>query len=76
MSVEPVDERRDRWLVQMTDIGSRLSRFLTHHCGLWIYEPETVNHNFPLNRLNWIHHHTYRSRIELLEALLRVNIGA
>mmetsp|Transcript_19836 Transcript_19836/g.54762 ORF Transcript_19836/g.54762 Transcript_19836/m.54762 type:complete len:352 (+) Transcript_19836:2-1057(+) len=76
VAVEAVNERRYRGFVQMADVRRRLPGFLAEHEHLVVDEPETVNHDLALHRLDRIHHNPHGARIQLLEALLRVHVRA
>ena len=49
MSVEAVNQSLNGWLVEMTEIGSALARFLAEHERLWIYEAERIDYDFSLD---------------------------
>mmetsp|Transcript_37370 Transcript_37370/g.45064 ORF Transcript_37370/g.45064 Transcript_37370/m.45064 type:complete len:277 (-) Transcript_37370:411-1241(-) len=74
MTIQSVDQRLNAGFVQMPDIAGGLSRFLPQHHQLRIDQSKTINHNFPLHRLNRIHHQRHRPRIQRFERILGVNI--
>ena len=49
MSVEAVDESLDGRLVEVSQVGGTLTRFLAKHERLWVDEPESINDNLALN---------------------------
>lgn len=59
----------DRRLLQVTDVGSRLTRFESHHDLLWVDGAECVDYNFALDRLDRVDYYCYCSRIELFKGL-------
>lgn len=63
MPVQTVDQSLDRGFVQMTNIASRLSRFLTGNEGLWVDGSESVNHDFTTNRLDGVDNDGDRSGV-------------
>ena len=75
MSVEAVDKSLDRRFVEMTQVGSALSWFLTKHQGLRIDKSECVDDDLALHRLYGVDDDGNGSRRKLFEALLGVDIN-
>lgn len=69
MPVEPVNEGLNAWLVDVANIGSGLSRLLTHYDGVRIDETECVNDDFPFDRLDGIDDYCYGTSLQRLEGL-------
>lgn len=49
VSVQAMDQCLDAWLVQVTDIGGCLARFVAHCCGLGIDQTESINDDLALD---------------------------
>lgn len=64
-----MDQCLDAWLVQVTDVGGCLARFMTHCCGLGIDQTECIDHDLAFNRLDGIHNYSHSSTVQLLKAL-------
>lgn len=64
----------DGWLVEVADVGSRLTWLLAGHQRLWVDKAESINDDLSLDRLNWINDDSDGSWVELLEGLLGVDI--
>ena len=58
----------------MAKIGSCLTRLVAHHESLRIYQPECINDDLALYRLDGINNNSDGTRCELLEGLLSVDI--
>lgn len=58
----------------MTEIGGGLPRFLAHHEGLRVYQPERVDDNFSFDGLDGIDDDGDSARSKLFEGLLGVNV--
>mmetsp|Transcript_3158 Transcript_3158/g.12678 ORF Transcript_3158/g.12678 Transcript_3158/m.12678 type:complete len:233 (+) Transcript_3158:326-1024(+) len=76
VAVEAVDQRLDAGLVQLAHVARGLPRLLAQHHQLRVNEAEAVDHHFALHALDGIHHESHRARVQLLEALLRVDVHA
>mmetsp|Transcript_46170 Transcript_46170/g.143021 ORF Transcript_46170/g.143021 Transcript_46170/m.143021 type:complete len:272 (+) Transcript_46170:250-1065(+) len=74
--VQAVDERRDRRLVEVPDVGGRLAGLLAKHQHLVVDEPEAVDDDLTLDGLYRVHHDPHGPGVQLLEALLGVDVGA
>lgn len=74
MSIQAVNESLYGWLVEMTKIGGCLPRLMAHHECLRIDQSESINDDFPFDRLYRIDNNSHGARCELLEGLLRVDI--
>lgn len=74
MTVETVDESLNGWFIQVTDVGSGLSWFVTHHESLWVNEAECIYHDLAFYGLNRIDDNRDSARCKLLERLLCVDI--
>lgn len=59
MPVQAMDKSLDAGLVDMSDIRSRLSRFLTHDDTVGVDESEGVNHDFALDGLDGVDDYCY-----------------
>lgn len=58
----------------MSKIRSCLSRFVAHYQCLRIDQPESINDDFAFDRLYGVDNHSDRTRSELFERLLRVDV--
>lgn len=76
VSVEAVDQSLDRGLVEVSNVGCGLSRFLSEHECLRVDETEGVDDDLALDGLDGVDDHSDSARCELLERLLRVDINA
>ena len=56
MPVQPMDQGLNAGLVDMTDIGCRLTGLLTSEDCMWVYESEGVNDDLSFDRLNGVDH--------------------
>lgn len=65
--VQAVDERLNRRLVDVPDVGCRLPWFLTKYDGVWVDEPECIDDDFSLDGLNWIDDDGDRPWVQLFE---------
>uniref|UniRef100_A0A7S0CMA4 Uncharacterized protein n=1 Tax=Proboscia inermis TaxID=420281 RepID=A0A7S0CMA4_9STRA len=74
MTIQSVDQRLNARFVQMPDVAGGLSWFLPQHHQLRIDQSKTINHNFPLDALNRIHHQRHGPRIQRFERILGINI--
>jgi len=74
VSVETVNKRLNRRLVQVAQVGRALAGLLAEHEGLGVDQAEGVNDDLALHGLNRIHDDGDSSRCQLLETLLRVDI--
>ncbi len=74
MSVQAVDQRLDRRLVQVAQIRRRLPRLMAHHERLRVDQPEGVDDHFALDGLDRVDDDGHRACVELLEGLLRVDV--
>ena len=70
----------NRWLFKEAYIGCSLPRFsswYTKHVSiLTSNHSESIDHHLALHALHRVHHHRHRARVQLLEALLRVDVHA
>ena len=71
-----MNQGSDARLVQVADVGGGLSRLLPQHEHLMVDEPEAVDDHLSLYRLDGVNHHPHSTRIQLLEALLGVDVLA
>lgn len=67
MPVKTMNQRLDTGLVQVTNIASCLSRFLSSGKGSRVDRSESVDDDLASYRLNRIDHNSYCSRVKLLE---------
>jgi len=67
MSIEPVNERLNAWLVNVANIGCSLAWLLSHHDGVRINKTECVNDDFSFNRLDGVNDDCYGARLQRLE---------
>jgi hypothetical protein len=67
MSVEPMNQRLDRRLVYVPDIGRRLPWFSTRDNSVGINESKRIYYHLSLYGLNGVDNHSYRTRIERLK---------
>lgn len=74
MSVEAVDESLDGRLVEMSQVGGTLTRFLAEHERLWVDEPESIDDDLAFDRLDGIDNDGDGSGCKLLKRLLGVDI--
>lgn len=74
MSVEAVNKRLDRGLVEVTKVARALAGLLAHHEQLRVDQSEGVNHNLALDGLNRVDDDGHGARVKLLERLLGVDI--
>lgn len=63
VSVEPVNERLYRGLVDVPNVGRCLSRLLTLEYGGRVDEAESINDDLPLYRLNGVNNNCYGTMI-------------
>lgn len=75
MSVQAVDERLNRGLVEMSQIAGTLAGLLAHHQKLGVDKSECINYDFALDRLDGIDNNGDGARVKLLERLLRIDIN-
>ena len=59
----------DGRLVQVANVGGRLARLLVHHDGLRADEPERIDHDFSLDRLDRVNHDGHRALVQRFKAL-------
>ena len=71
MPIEAVNESLNGRFVDMADIGGRLTSFATGNHGLGLDEPEGIDDNFALDRLDGVNNHGYRAWVERLKGLRR-----
>lgn len=76
MAVEPVDERLDRWLVKVSQVGCGLACFLSEDVGLRVDEAEGVDDDLALDGLDGVNDDGDGAGGQLLEGLLSVDIDA
>lgn len=76
MTVQAVDEALDARFVQVSDIGSRLSRLLSQYDGVGVNQPESINNDLSRHGLNGVDDDGHSTRLKLLEALLCVDVDA
>lgn len=69
MPVKAVDEGLDGGFVDVTDVGCRLSRFLTHYDAVGVDETERVDYDLALDGLDGVYHHCDGSGLEGFEEL-------
>ena len=69
MPIQSVNERLDRRLVDVPDIGRRLPRLPSAHNSLGVDQPKRVNHDLALDGLDWVNNHTHGAGVEGLERL-------
>jgi len=69
MPIQPVDQSLDTGLVQVTDVGSGLPRFLIEQHELRVDGSESVDDYLALNGLDRVDHHGHGTLVQLLEAL-------
>ena len=62
-----MDEGLDGGLVDVTDVGCRLTRLKTLEDHSGVDEPERVNHDLALHRLDGIHNDGNGAAVQLLE---------
>ncbi len=74
MSVEAVNKCLDGWLVEVPDVGGRLSWLFASDERLWVDEAESVDNDLALDGLDWIDDDCYCAWVELLEGLLCVDV--
>lgn len=74
VSIQAVDEGLNGWFVEMTKIGSCLSRFLTHHECLRVYEAEGIDDDFAFDGLNGVDDDGDGAGSELFEGLLGIDV--
>jgi hypothetical protein len=74
VAVQAVDERLDRGLVEVADVGSGLAGFVTHHQGLRVDEAEGIDDDLALDGLDGVDYDGDGAGRELLERLLRVDV--
>lgn len=76
LTVEAVDERLDGGLVEVADVGGGLARLLPQHVGLREDEAEGVDDDLALDGLDGVDDDGDGARVELLKALLGVDVDA
>lgn len=69
MPVQTVNKGLYGRLVDVSDIRRCLTGFITRDDGLRLDEPESVDNNLSLDRLDWVNDHGYRSCIQGFERL-------
>jgi hypothetical protein len=74
VAVKAVDERLDRGLVEVADVGRRLAGLVAHHERLRVNEAEGVDDDLALDRLDGVDDDGDGAGRELLERLLRVDV--
>lgn len=67
MPVETVNQSLDRRLVQVTNIASRLPRFLASDKRLRVDTSESIDDDFTTDRLDRINDDGHCARVQLLE---------
>ncbi len=55
--------------VQVTNVGSRLSRLVSHHDALGLNETKGINDYFSLDRLNGVHDDSHGSLMQRFKTL-------
>lgn len=74
MSVQTMDKGLNGRLVEVTDVGCGLARFLAKHERLRVDEAEGIDDDLALDRLDRVDDDGDGARGELLKRLLRVDI--
>lgn len=74
MSVKPVDERVDRWFVEMTEIGGCLSGFLIKKQRLVGDQAEGIDDNFALDGLYRVDNDGDGAFCEPFKGFLRIDV--
>lgn len=69
MSIKPVNQCLDAWLVEGSEVAGGLPRLLTQHHGLWADQPESINHDFTLHALHGVYYYCYCTLVQRLERL-------
>lgn len=69
-----MDERLNRGLVEVANVGRGLAGLVAHHEGLRVDEAEGIDDDFALDRLDGVDDDGDGAGGELLERLLRVDI--
>lgn len=69
MAIQSVDQGLYTRLIDVSNIGCRLSWFLAHHDGVRVDKAEGIDHYLALDGLNGIDHDGDGARIQLLERL-------
>lgn len=67
VSVETMNKRLDRWLIQVAQVRCCLPGLLAHDNGLGLDQTERINDDLALNRLYRINNHSNGTRRELLK---------
>ena len=62
-----MDERLDRGLVEVTDVGSGLAGLMAHHESLRVDEAEGIDDNLALDGLDGVDYDGHGAGCELLE---------
>mmetsp|Transcript_18668 Transcript_18668/g.45793 ORF Transcript_18668/g.45793 Transcript_18668/m.45793 type:complete len:216 (+) Transcript_18668:303-950(+) len=75
MTVEVVDEGLNRWLAEVSKVGSCLPWGLTKHHELWIYQSKGINDHFSFYTLDGVHNYSNSSLVQCLKTLLGVDIN-
>lgn len=76
MSVQAVNQRLDRGLVQMAQVRRTLAWLLAEHKRLGVDQTEGVNDDLALHGLNGVNDDGDSSGCELFEGLLGIDIDA
>lgn len=76
VSVQAVNQRLDRGLIQVTQVRCALAGLLAEHQRLRVNQPECIDHDFALDGLDGIDDDGDGSWGKLLEALLGVDVDA
>ena len=74
VTVQAVDERLDRWFVQVAEVGRSLARFLAHHERLRVNETEGVDDDFAFYGLDRVHDDGNGAARQRFKGLLSVDV--
>jgi len=64
MPIESMNQRLNRRLVDVSYVRRRLPRFPPRDDAVWVDEPERVDHDLALYRLDGVDHDGYRAVVE------------
>ena len=76
MSIEAMNQGLYAGFVEMAQIRCCLSRLLAEHKSLRVDEAESIDHDFPFDRLDGVDDDGDSSGCQLLERLLGVDVDA
>jgi hypothetical protein len=74
VSIQTVNQCLNAGLLDVANVGRRLSRLNAHHDCCRRNSSECVYHDLSFDGLDWVHHDSYSTRVHHFESLLSVYV--